>query len=178
MNKWCFPVKSDQSGKIWFTLQFEPHCHTSFWSSTYLVTLCSRKMVLLLSMVTSRLILTRRSYLSCLVSSSCWKPLKTSRLDCILVSIQDNIHTGEKAQRLSNETVPLKARVTCEDGLALPSRSCMASAFFRGQPSPDMSKKYSQETIQLGNWAQWIVYSVLATFNFTHQTQFSMWKQL
>lgn len=30
-------------------------------------------MVLLLSMVTSRLILTRRSYLSCLVSSSCWK---------------------------------------------------------------------------------------------------------
>lgn len=40
---------------------------------TYLVTLCKRKMVLLLSIVTSRLILTRRSYLSCLVSSSFWK---------------------------------------------------------------------------------------------------------
>lgn len=33
-------------------------------------------MVLLLSMVTSRLIFTRRSYLSCLVSSSCWNTLE------------------------------------------------------------------------------------------------------
>ena len=63
----------------------ELECYESFWFP-YLSSVCSRKMILLLSMVMSRLNFTIRSYLSCLKSSSaayCWKHLITGELASI-----------------------------------------------------------------------------------------------
>ena len=60
-------------------------CYESFWFP-YLSSVWSRKMILLLSMVISRLSFTIRSYLSCLKSSSaayCWKNLITAELASI-----------------------------------------------------------------------------------------------
>ena len=113
------------------------------YNCLYLVTLCKRKMVLLLSMVTSRLILTRRSCLSCLVSSSCWKTSKTENKVNLMTQHKwnpENMTVPLQLKRLMVQ-LPLKAAMTGEDDCALASRSCAASAFLREPPSPDTKHK-------------------------------------
>lgn len=52
----------------------------------------------------------------------------------------------KNAIKMLRMQVPLKAAMTGEDELALASRSCAASAFFRGHPSPAVRQEKSGGT--------------------------------
>lgn len=70
----------------------------------HLVTLCRRKMVLLLSMVTSRLILTSLSYLSCLASSSSWKTSNDREAGFTFFANKNNNPIGEQWDGVTSES--------------------------------------------------------------------------